>query len=548
MRWLMVLLPFTYIGPTDIRGHYLFTAFASLARFAIKATLSLIIVYIGYQQFPPDYPSASEVSNKLALVQEELDELQTAPTLIDFKIHPDEVRLCVRPLDSTASCDTAPPVTSDFFEAVIECEHCQRIEADAIHVLSVKQILEIPPLTRLFDSSLWAFRELSFGAGPYVISALLVEAAQNRPATSARTPNPDLTASEVARIRELIDRASLGLPSAKDPSSITARRFGGPIQIACFVLFAYGVLSILLSYLTTVLPNTIVRSERYIRLRGLRYRAEVAPGSDPSEGAYINRLVDISDPDAVDAEDRLETPWRSGHLFGNPNQYTQLYSEVFDSVQARCALHGPRVIVPLAQLRRIGYMAIQADPQARTVPDFLSAEAEGLFDLLEARNKAVQYLIWAIPTLGFIGTVLGIGDALSSTIDIGANVLSIKSLAESSVGASIGLAFDTTFVALCLSVALMALYYILQQAQETMIALEKRSALEDIVTPFNIPTGLPAVPTMPTGAAPGRERQPRTVGPSTTRIIRTLVLVPLSVAAAAAIYYGYTVGVFSILP
>ncbi len=88
----------------------------------------------------------------------------------------------------------------------------------------------------------------------------------------------------------------------------------------------------------------------------------------------------------------------------------------------------------------------------------LQAEA----DRLDSELSMVRYIAWAIPAIGFIGTVRGIGDALAEahkavTGDIGG------------VTAGLGVAFNSTFVALLLSLLLMFLLHNLQLAQERLV-------------------------------------------------------------------------------
>jgi biopolymer transport protein ExbB/TolQ len=71
----------------------------------------------------------------------------------------------------------------------------------------------------------------------------------------------------------------------------------------------------------------------------------------------------------------------------------------------------------------------------------------------------IRYLIWAIPSIGFIGTVRGIGEALS---------LADKALAGDIAGMtnSLGVAFNSTLVALLISILLMFLFHQLQRLQD----------------------------------------------------------------------------------
>jgi biopolymer transport protein ExbB/TolQ len=87
-----------------------------------------------------------------------------------------------------------------------------------------------------------------------------------------------------------------------------------------------------------------------------------------------------------------------------------------------------------------------------------AAEAERL----DSELSMVRYIAWAIPAIGFIGTVRGIGDALAEahkavTGDI------------SGVTEGLGTAFNSTLVALLLSLVLMFLLHQLQLAQERLV-------------------------------------------------------------------------------
>ena len=83
-------------------------------------------------------------------------------------------------------------------------------------------------------------------------------------------------------------------------------------------------------------------------------------------------------------------------------------------------------------------------------------------DRLDSDLSMLRYIAWAIPAIGFIGTVRGIGDALSQahkavTGDI------------SGVTEGLGVAFNSTLIALLLSILLMFLMQQLQQAQERRV-------------------------------------------------------------------------------
>lgn len=83
-------------------------------------------------------------------------------------------------------------------------------------------------------------------------------------------------------------------------------------------------------------------------------------------------------------------------------------------------------------------------------------------DRLDSGLAMIRYIAWAIPAIGFIGTVRHIGDALlqahkAVTGDI------------TSVTSSLGIAFNATFVALSLTIVLMFFLHQLQQTQEGFV-------------------------------------------------------------------------------
>ena len=86
-----------------------------------------------------------------------------------------------------------------------------------------------------------------------------------------------------------------------------------------------------------------------------------------------------------------------------------------------------------------------------------------------------RYIGWAVPILGFIGTVLGISlaaDGIRRIISTDAGLSSLSSDLGGAI-APLGIAFDTTLIALSLSVVLTLLLSLVQRGEErTLAALE----------------------------------------------------------------------------
>jgi len=81
---------------------------------------------------------------------------------------------------------------------------------------------------------------------------------------------------------------------------------------------------------------------------------------------------------------------------------------------------------------------------------------------LESELSIIRYIAWAIPSVGFIGTVRGIGDALAQ-----ANRAVEGDI--TGVTQSLGVAFNSTFIALIISIVLMFIIHNVQLRQERLV-------------------------------------------------------------------------------
>ena len=84
-------------------------------------------------------------------------------------------------------------------------------------------------------------------------------------------------------------------------------------------------------------------------------------------------------------------------------------------------------------------------------------------ETLYAKLAITRYVLWAIPSIGFLGTVRGIGEALTKAGEAMAGDIS-------GVAASLGIAFNSTFVALFVSLVLMLIASVLQGREERSVA------------------------------------------------------------------------------
>jgi biopolymer transport protein ExbB/TolQ len=95
---------------------------------------------------------------------------------------------------------------------------------------------------------------------------------------------------------------------------------------------------------------------------------------------------------------------------------------------------------------------------ASAIKDICQSEA----DRLDSELAMIRYITWAIPSIGFIGTVRGIGQALGQAHQaVEGNIIGVTN--------SLGVAFNSTFIALVISIFIMFFTHQLQLLQERLV-------------------------------------------------------------------------------
>jgi biopolymer transport protein ExbB/TolQ len=120
----------------------------------------------------------------------------------------------------------------------------------------------------------------------------------------------------------------------------------------------------------------------------------------------------------------------------------------------------------------------------RSVQDAANAvreRAELAGDELDSSLGMVRYIAWAIPAIGFIGTVRGIGEALDHA------EAAIKG-DISQVTTGLGLAFNSTFVGLALCIVLMFFLHLVQARQEAFVIETQALCRDKLIDVMKVPT------------------------------------------------------------
>lgn len=141
-----------------------------------------------------------------------------------------------------------------------------------------------------------------------------------------------------------------------------------------------------------------------------------------------------------------------------PDDAIDRYKEMRTAVDRNSRWHDK--LLPeslLAALHRF-----HATASVQDAANAVKERAELTADRLDSSLSLVRYIAWAIPAIGFIGTVRGIGLALSFAEDaIKGDIAPVTD--------ALGLAFNSTLVALLISMVLMYFMHIVQSRQEAFI-------------------------------------------------------------------------------
>lgn len=118
---------------------------------------------------------------------------------------------------------------------------------------------------------------------------------------------------------------------------------------------------------------------------------------------------------------------------------------------------------------------------------------------VDSSYSQLRVLVWAIPIIGFIGTVLGIGNAVSGfTVSLEqAADLEIVRNSLGGVTSGLAIAFDTTLLALAASVVIMFPMHQLQSREESALRRIERVCIEDVLPRLVHEHDLPQPPPIP---------------------------------------------------
>ena len=144
-------------------------------------------------------------------------------------------------------------------------------------------------------------------------------------------------------------------------------------------------------------------------------------------------------------------------------------------VEQRAGRGGPYILANMIHLA-LGKYAVSRS--SRDVSETVRTQTEVDLGRLVTSMATVHYLAWAIPAIGFLGTVRG----LATSLTVGGQTdLAIKSFIQQAT-THLNVAFDCTLVALALSVVVMFLLHSVQRDEESLVFDCQQYCLEHLVT------------------------------------------------------------------
>ena len=135
-----------------------------------------------------------------------------------------------------------------------------------------------------------------------------------------------------------------------------------------------------------------------------------------------------------------------------------------------------RIERALQNLRNVGNVS--------DVSEMLRAQAENDESHVDSSYGLLSGIVWAIPILGFIGTVIGLSGAIGKFGSVLSAESDLGSLKEglAPVTSNLGIAFDTTFLALVLAMVIQMLVTLLRKREDLFLDACRDYAHENVTS------------------------------------------------------------------
>ncbi|MFG1499144.1 MotA/TolQ/ExbB proton channel family protein [Halobacteriovorax sp. XZX-3] len=210
---------------------------------------------------------------------------------------------------------------------------------------------------------------------------------------------------------------------------------------------------------------------------GMVSRLLILLGGNFIKGGYIQWLTymaffwSISEIKELKAQIKAEKSYFKANLLPTDEKHLLMSDDVIQIGQKVKDFEKKYSKTLLTQLIKNSCAKFRSTKNISEVLEVINIITDLHRDNSETEQSNIRYLLWAIPSLGFIGTVLGISSAL----------MLANSKDMQLITSTLGVAFDTTLVALILSIILMWLFHDLQKATDQFHMKTKEYVIENLV-------------------------------------------------------------------
>ncbi len=160
-------------------------------------------------------------------------------------------------------------------------------------------------------------------------------------------------------------------------------------------------------------------------------------------------------------------PTEERHLI-LPSQINEIYLKA-----SELSLEKKSLLFEMVKKACLKFRATKSIPE---MIEIISIQTEINKEISESDQSNIKYLTWVIPSIGFVGTVLGISQALMIANSGDMNLIT----------ATLGVAFDTTLISLILSIIVMWYYHELMKETDYLHANLKSYIIENLINRIEI--------------------------------------------------------------
>ena len=233
------------------------------------------------------------------------------------------------------------------------------------------------------------------------------------------------------------------------------------------VLYSSIIMIILALCLNFLPQNTPIHFKRILLLLG----------ADFSSGGYIQWIIYIASVWSVIEIFKLknqiiaETSYFKANLLPTDEKHLLMADDVAKIHHKVKEFESEHAKTLLTSLIKNSCAKFRATKSISEMLDVINILTELHRDTAEMEQTNIRFLLWSIPSLGFIGTVLGISQSL----------MIANSNDMEKITATLGVAFDTTLISLVLSIILMWFFHELQKLTEKFHVQSKEYVIENLV-------------------------------------------------------------------